>query len=247
MAWQGREPGRSLEFLKKVRRNVPIVLHGVSLNIGSVDPLDKNYLQRLKQLIDVIEPEWVSDHLCWTGVNGENLHDLLPVPYTEESLRLIAEKLDEVQNYLGRRILIENPSSYLEFKQSTISEWDFIGELVARADAGLLLDVNNVYVSSVNHGFDPRVYLKAIPWNRVGQIHLAGHSDMGGYLIDTHDAPVCNEVWSLYRQLMAEKGAVSTMIERDANIPEWSILETELLQIQRIQNGEKHQCASVTL
>jgi uncharacterized protein len=204
------------------------VLHGVSLSLGSADPLNEDYLARLRALVDRIEPAWVSDHLCWTGVDGVNLHDLLPLPYTEEVLNYLAARIDRVQGVLGRRILVENVSSYLTFAESQISEWEFVAELAKRADCGLLLDVNNVYVSSVNHGFDPLRYLDALPAERIGQIHLAGHSRQGGVLIDTHDHPVCPEVWALYRAAVERFGAVSTMIERDDHIPEFAELVAEL-------------------
>jgi uncharacterized protein len=218
-----------------------VMLHGVSLSVGSCDPIDKAYMKRLKELIDIVQPHIVSDHLCWTGIDGKNSHDLLPVPYTQEALQLIAEKIDQVQNILGRRILIENASSYLEYADSEMTEWDFISALIKQADCGLLLDINNVYVSSVNHSFDPKKYLKNIPHQRVGQIHLAGHSDMGGYLIDTHDHDVCNDVWNLFRWFTSHYGKFSTMIERDGNIPEWNILEKELIKIGDIRHESKLQ------
>lgn len=243
MAWQMQDElrlGKSFQTLQKVRRNLPVALHGVSLNLGSSDALDFDYLKNLKDLIDKIEPEIVSDHLCWTGVNGKNIHDLLPIPYTEEALKLMTEKVEIVQNFLGRRVLIENPSSYLEFNQSEIPEWDFLSELLEKADCGLLLDINNVYVSSVNHGFNPLTYLKSIPKERIGQIHLAGHSTMkGDYLIDTHDTPICDEVWDLYRWAVSQFDLVSTMVERDDNIPEWEELEKEVLKIKRIRDEEQ--------
>lgn len=243
MAWpskDGLQFGRAFQNLQKVRENLPIALHGVSMNLGSCDRLNPDYLKNLKDLADKIEPAIISDHLCWTGVNGRNVHDLLPVPYTEESLNLIAEKIDFVQNFLGRRILIENPSSYLEFSQSEMSEEDFISALAIKADCGLLLDINNVFVSSVNHNFDPYTYLKRVPKERVGQIHLAGHSVMkGGYLIDTHDAPICEEVWNLYRWFVTESGLMSTMVERDDNIPEWEELEKEVLKIKGIRDEKQ--------
>lgn len=227
---------RSVGFLEKIRREVPVYLHGVSLNIGSADPVDLDYLNRLKKLIEQINPAIVSDHLCWNGVDGRNLHDLMPVPYNRVMLDHVANKIDQVQNFLKRRIVIENPSSYFEFKYSDMNESDFMSELVTQADCGLLLDVNNVYVSSVNHGFKAKDYFEKIPQNRVAQIHLAGHSVRDGYLIDTHDAPVCPEVWDLYRYVTARFGKISTMLERDDDIPEWSELEKEVLMIGKIQN-----------
>lgn len=239
MPWENQGFGRALQNLKKMRSDLPVALHGVSMNLGSTDELDMNYLNRLKTLVDAIEPAVISDHLSWTGINGENLHDLLPLPYTKESLALVSERIDKVQNFLGRRILIENPSSYLEFSNSEMSESDFLIDLLTEADCGLLLDVNNVYVSSINHGFKAIDYFKNLPSERIGQIHLAGHSKLNGYLIDTHDAPVCDEVWDLYRQVVAQFGLRSTMIERDGNIPDWHELEIEILKIGNIENEIK--------
>ncbi|MGZ3772933.1 MAG: MNIO family bufferin maturase [Pseudobdellovibrionaceae bacterium] len=241
MAWQGSDGtlGRAFQTLQKIRKNLPVALHGVSLNLGSADKLDMDYLKRLKDLADKIDPVIISDHLAWTGVNGKNIHDLLPIPYTEEALKLIVEKIEIVQNLMGRRILIENPSSYLEFNQTEIPEWEFISTLIKKADCGLLLDINNVYVSSVNHGFDPRTYLKNIPQEQIGQIHLAGHSVMDGYLIDTHDTPICAEVWDLYRWSVSQFPSISTMVERDGNIPEWNELEEEILKIKGIRDEEE--------
>jgi len=236
MAWERAGYGQSLIDLTQIRKNFPVSLHGVSLNLGSVDQVNTQYLSRLKQLVDQIEPVIISDHLSWTGINGEVLHDLLPIPYTQEALEHIASKIDQVQNKLGRRILIENPSTYLEFKNSEMSEVEFIRQVLSKTDCGLLLDINNIYVNSVNHGFDPRMYLQNIPGERIGQIHLAGHSDMGGYLIDTHNAPVCNEVWDLFQYSIELFGTKSTMIERDDNIPEWNELEIELLKIGGIRD-----------
>lgn len=239
MPWKGRPLGKSFQTLEKIRSRLPVVLHGVSLSIGSVDELDFDYLNRLKLLIDRIEPAWVSDHLCWTGVSGQNSHDLLPLPYNEETLNLVVKKWQTVQDFLGRKMLIENPSSYLEFNNSEMTEWEFVKQLLIGADCGLLLDINNVYVSSINHNFDPKLYLQSLPKERIGQIHLAGHSKLDGYLIDTHDAPVCDAVWELYRWACAHFGKVSTMIERDGNIPEWSELEQELLHAKEIRNEQK--------
>jgi len=236
MAWENQEIGEAHQILLNVRKDYPVMLHGVSLSVGSVDSLNQSYLRRLKQLIEIIQPKIVSDHLCWTGVDGKNLHDLLPVPYTEEALQLISEKIDQVQNFLGRKILIENASSYLEYQASEMTEWDFLSELTKRADCGILLDINNVYVSSINHNFDAKKYLQNIPIHRVGQIHLAGHSQVDGHLIDTHDEPVCDEVWNLFRWFTGQYGKFSTMIERDGNIPAWKELEFELLKIGEIRN-----------
>lgn len=236
MPWSDGKFRKSFVTLDHIRQQIPVALHGVSLNIGSNDNIDMDYLKRLKLLIDQIQPMIVSDHLSWTGVNGLNMHDLLPIPYTKEALQKISDKVDLVQNFLGRKILLENPSSYLEFENSELSEWDFISELLKKADCDLLLDINNVYVSSVNHNFDPKVYLSNIPQNRLGQVHLAGHSNMDGYLIDTHDTPICEEVWDLYKWSTNHFGLINTMVERDGNIPEWTELEKEILKIGEIRN-----------
>ena len=230
--------GRSLEILDRIRRDHAIVLHGVSLSIGSTDPLNLPYLKRLRGLIDRVQPAWVSDHICWTGAEGENLHDLLPLPFTEESLRHLTARIQRVQDRLGRRMIFENVSSYLTFKHSEMTEWEFLEELCRRADCGLLLDLNNIYVSSVNQGFDPVVYLEAISPERVGQLHLAGHSKRNGYLLDTHDQPVSPAVWELYRMALRRFGAVSTLIEWDASIPKYSVLEAEAVTARRIRLAE---------
>ena len=211
------------------------------MNIGSTDPLDLSYLKQLKKLVDRVDPMMISDHCCWTGVNGQNVHDLLPLPFTEEVVKHIASRVAKVQDLLGRRMMLENVSSYLTFTLSEMTEWEFLSEIARRADCGLLLDVNNVYVSSVNHGFDPMDFLNGIPVERVGQMHLAGHSTKrlkSGrvYLIDTHDHPVCDEVWALYGKAVERFGVVNTMIEWDAKIPSFQRLEEELGKAARIQN-----------
>lgn len=226
--------GKPLRYLERLRERYPIVLHGVSLSIGSTDALDKKYLRQLRSLADRLEPAWISDHLCWTGVGGVNLHDLLPLPYTEEALQHVVERILQTQELLGRRILIENVSSYIAFPQSAMSEHEFLAELAVRSDCLLLLDVNNVYVSSVNHDFDPRTYIAALPQDRIRQIHLAGHSRQGPYLIDTHDAPISEPVWALFRDAIARFGPVPTMIERDANIPQLGELLAELDRAREI-------------
>jgi uncharacterized protein (UPF0276 family) len=220
--------GKPLDYLERIRERFPLVMHGVSLSIGSTDPIDFEYLAMVRALALRIEPHWISDHLCWTGVDGRNLHDLLPLPYTEEALACVAARVGQVQDALGRQILLENVSSYLSFHADEMSEWDFLREVAARADCNILLDINNIYVSSVNHGFDPAKYLQAMPKSRVRQFHLAGHSDMGGHLIDTHDHPIVAPVWDLYAQAVALFGDVPTMIERDDNIPELGELVAEL-------------------
>ena len=220
--------GQPLSYLDRIRERFPMVMHGVSLSIGSTDPLDVNYLRDVRELAARVQPEWISDHLCWTGVEGKNLHDLLPLPYTEEALKLVAGRVGEVQDRLGRQILLENVSSYLTYRDSELSEWQFLSEVAARADCAILLDINNIYVSSVNHGFDPVEYLDAIPASRVRQFHLAGHSNMDGYLIDTHDHPIVAPVWDLYAKALDRFGEVPTMIERDDNIPPLLELVEEL-------------------
>jgi uncharacterized protein (UPF0276 family) len=220
--------GKPLHYLERVRERFPLVMHGVSLSIGSTDPLDFKYLAQVRALAARIEPHWISDHLCWTGIEGRNLHDLLPLPYTEEALDSVVARVGQVQEALGRQILLENVSSYLSFRSSEMSEWEFLGEVAQRADCAILLDINNIYVSSVNHGFDPLTYLRAIPKLKVRQFHLAGHSNMGGHLIDTHDHPIAPAVWDLYGAAVAHFGAVPTMIERDDNIPALSELVAEL-------------------
>ncbi|WP_172199700.1 DUF692 domain-containing protein [Niveibacterium sp. COAC-50] len=226
--------GKPLHYLDAIRRDYPMVMHGVSLSIGSTDPLDRDYLAALKALASRVDPAWISDHLCWTGVDHQNLHDLLPMPYTEAALRHLTERIDQVQDYLGRQILLENVSSYIAFANDEVAEWDFLAELAQRADCLLLLDVNNVYVSSVNHGFDPRRFIDRLPGDRVRQIHLAGHEDHGDYLIDTHDHPICNAVWDLYAYAVERLGQVPTMIERDDNIPALPELLAELDQARAI-------------
>ncbi|MBI3542336.1 MAG: DUF692 domain-containing protein [Deltaproteobacteria bacterium] len=230
--------GRPQHVLEKVRAERPIVFHGVSLSIGSVDPLCPGYLEKLKALVDRFEPAMVSDHLCWTSNGGQNLHDLLPLPYTREAADHVVERVQRVQDKLKRRILLENVSSYLTFEHSEMEEWEFLTEIATRADCGLLLDVNNVYVSAINHGFDPLAYLDGVPAERVGQFHLAGHSTndtgQGLFLIDTHDHPVCDEVWSLYGEALKRFGLAPTMIEWDANIPDYARLEAELGKAREI-------------
>ncbi|MBV8405691.1 MAG: DUF692 domain-containing protein [Gammaproteobacteria bacterium] len=226
--------GRPLHYLSRFRERYPLAMHGVSLSIGSSTPLSRDYLRDLRSLAQRIEPAWISDHLCWTGVAGRNTHDLLPLPYTEEALAQVVERVRTVQDFLGRRILLENVSSYVQFSDSRLTEWEFLAEIAARADCLILLDVNNVYVSAVNHGFDPLEYLHAIPVERVQQIHLAGHEDHGEYLVDTHDHPVPDPVWTLYAAALRRFGRVSTMIERDDHIPPLEELCAELAQARAL-------------
>ena len=218
------EGGRALEVLEGVRANYPIVMHGVSMSIGSTDPLNRDYLRQLRDLARRFEPAWISDHLCWTGVAGRNLHDLLPLPYTEEAIRHVVARIREVQDVLERPILIENVSSYMAFADSTMTEWEFISAIANEADCGILLDINNIFVSAFNHRFDANDYIDAVPAERVVQYHLAGHSDHGTYLLDTHDHPVRDEVWALYERAARRFGAVSAIVEWDDNIPEFTEL-----------------------
>ena len=226
--------GKPLHFLDRIREHYPMVMHGVSLSIGSSDPLDFDYLAGLKRLAGRIEPEWVSDHLCWTGVDGRNLHDLLPLPYTEEAIAHVAGRVSRVQDYLGRRILLENVSSYVTYTDSRVPEWEFLAAVAERADCWILLDVNNVHVSAHNHGFDALDYLGGVPSERVRQIHLAGHSHNGSLIIDTHDHPVPDPVWELYVEAVARLGPVSTMIERDDDIPPLAVLLDELARARAL-------------
>ncbi len=236
METHGGSGGRARAVLETVRRDTPVALHGVSLSIGSADPLDRDYLRRLKDLVKWIDPVRVSDHLCWTGVGGVNLHDLLPLPYTEETVRRVAERVARVQDFLGRRLLLENVSSYLRYAHSDMTEWACLSEIARRADCGLLLDINNVYVSAVNHGFDPMDFLNGIPAARVEEFHLAGYFDRGDTLIDTHDRPVHPPVWNLYRAAVRRFGAVPTLIEWDDRIPPFDRLWREARTADRIQN-----------
>jgi uncharacterized protein (UPF0276 family) len=219
--------GRPRRILSEIRALAPVALHGVSLNIGSVDPLDAEYLDALAALCERVQPSWVSDHLCWTGVGGSNLHDLLPLPHAEDVVRHVAERVLRVQDRLRRRIALENVSSYARFTADAMSEWEFLAAVATAADCGILLEVNNVYVNACNHGFDARAFLDAVPAQRVFQIHLAGHSIEGALRIDTHDARVCDEVWQLYAPALARLGPVSTLIEWDARIPALEVLEAE--------------------
>jgi uncharacterized protein len=211
--------GRPLAVLERVRADTPVVLHGVSLSIGSTDPLDARYLRELRTLSERIEPAWVSDHLCWGSHGRRYAHDLLPLPYTDEALAHVVDRVRQVQDALGRRILLENVSSYVAFAHSTMTEWAFLDAVAAGADCGILLDVNNVFVSAANHGFRAGDYLAGLPADRIGQIHLAGHSDHGTHLLDTHDAAVPEGVWSLYQEAVRRFGPVATLVEWDDHIP----------------------------
>ncbi len=227
--------GRPLAALERARALAPIVLHGVSLSIGSTDPLDDAYLAALQSLATRCEPAWISDHLCWSRIGGRYVHDLLPLPYTEEALDHVVGRVAAVQDRLRRQILLENVSSYLTYAHSTISEWEFLGAVAERADCGLLLDVNNVYVSATNHGFSAETFLAGLPADRIGQIHLAGHTDMGAYLFDTHDGPVIDAVWDLYRRAVRRFGRVSTLIEWDDRVPDLPVVVAEASRARAVE------------
>ncbi|MGH3784131.1 MAG: MNIO family bufferin maturase [Pseudonocardiaceae bacterium] len=235
--------GYPRHVLDRVAEQYPVVLHGVSLSIGSIDPLDFDYLRRLRRLADAVRAAWVSDHVCWTGVAGSNTHDLLPIPFTEAALAHVVHRVRIVQEFLERPLVLENPSTYVGFTASTMSEYEFLARLATDADCGLLLDVNNVYVSAVNHDFDPYSYLRALPHERVVQIHLAGHTDAGTHLVDTHDHPVAREVWELYGQALRLTGPVSTLLEWDDHLPDFPRLQTEL----SLARQHAHQVARETV
>ena len=222
--------GRPRYVLDQLAERYRIVMHGVSMSIGSTDPLNLDYLRKLKSLADAVRAAWISDHVCWTGVAGRNSHDLLPLPYNEQSLRHVVERIRIVQDVLERPLVLENPSSYVTFTSSTMSEAEFVSRMATEADCGLLLDVNNVYVSSVNHDFDPMEYLDEIPRERVVQFHLAGHTNLGTHLIDTHDGHVIDPVWQLYRRAHDLTGGASTLLEWDAKIPPFPVVHAEVLK-----------------
>lgn len=225
--------GRPLDVLERVAARYPLVLHGVSLSIGSTDPLDRAYLDELGRLAERSGARWVSDHLCWTGVAGRNVHDLLPLPYDEATLRHVVARVRKVQDRLGRPLVLENPSTYLEFTRSTMGEAEFLARVAEEADCGLLLDVNNVYVSARNHGFDPLAYLDALPHARVVQYHVAGHTDHGTHVIDTHIGPVIDAVWELLGQALARTGPRSILLEWDEEIPPFEVVQAELEKARR--------------
>ena len=224
--------GRPLDFVDAVAGRYPVAMHGVSLSIGSTDPLDRDYLRELRALRDRIGARWVSDHLCWTGAAGKNTHDLLPMPFTKEALNHVVDRVRAVQDFLGAPLALENPSSYLEFEQSTMTEWDFLAEVAERADCALLLDVNNVYVSSYNHGFDPGKYLAAVPFDRVVQLHVSGHTSYETHIVDTHIGPVIDPVWELLGEAYVRSGSdgVSVLLEWDAEIPTFEETHAEALR-----------------
>jgi uncharacterized protein (UPF0276 family) len=237
--------GRPRHVLEQIAERYPIVMHGVSMSIGSTDPLNIEYLKKLKKLASAVGARWVSDHLCWTGVAGLNSHDLLPIPLNEETLRHVVERIRVVQDLLERPLVLENPSSYVTFADSTMTEWEFLTRMSEEADCGLLLDVNNVYVSSRNHDFDPREYIENVPHERIVQCHLAGHTNLGTHIIDTHDDHVINPVWELYRLAHQLTGGVSTLLEWDAKIPEFPVVHAEVLKAKQFM-GEQLGDAATT-
>lgn len=228
--------GKPLFYLDKIRRDYPVAMHGVAMNLGSMDRLDRDYIESIKTLAQRVEPAIISDHICWTGFAGKRLHDLLPLPYTEEAVQHVSARIQQAQDMLGRRLVIENVSSYME-ANTPMQEWEFVSAIAQAADCDLLVDINNIYVSSLNHGFDPLVYLQALPKQRVRQLHLAGHSHNGALCIDTHDHPVCDAVWHLYQHAVQLFGPVPVMIERDDNIPPLAELIQELEYARQICNG----------
>jgi hypothetical protein len=230
--------GRPLHVLDRVAERYPVVLHGVSLSVGSTDPVNFDYLRKLKALAERVKAHWISDHLCWTGVTGLNTHDLLPMPYTDQALRHTIERVKIIQDSLERPIALENASTYLEFAASTWPESEFLAAIAEQANCGILLDVNNVYVSSFNHGFDPQEYIDRIPRDRVVQMHLAGHTNKGTHILDTHSDYVIETVWKLYRYAHRRLGGVATLLEWDANIPEFDVVHGEALKARRFREQE---------
>lgn len=234
--------GRAFEWLDYFKERYTIIPHGVSMSIGSMDPLNKDYLKRLKKLLNYLNAPWFSDHICWTGVHGRNLHNLMPLPYTKETVAHVVAKIKQLQQEIERPFIFENVSSYVTFKASEMTEWEFISEVSEQADCGILLDINNIYVSAYNHDFDPMAYLLGVPKDRVVQFHLAGHTDKGEYLMDTHDHPVCDGVWELYKHAVAHYGDVTVLLERDEAIPPLEELVEELCQARTISESITHKC-----
>ena len=231
--------GRQLNYLDQIAERYPIAMHGVSLSVGSTDPIDFGFLDKLSMLAERTKAVWLGDHICWTGVAGINGHDLYPVPYTEEGLRHMISRVKTIQDYLERPLVLENPSTYLTFASSSMPEEEFIARLAVEADCALLLDVNNVYVTCRNHDLDPVAYLDAIPYEHVVQVHLAGHTDNGTHCIDTHDGRVIDEVWQLYRLVHERSGGRATLLEWDAKVPKFEVLQQEVGKAARFRNGER--------
>jgi hypothetical protein len=231
--------GRPLEWLDAIADVYPVAMHGVSLSIGSTDPLDRAYLTELRALRDRTRARWVSDHLCWTGVSGKNTHDLLPMPYTEEALRHVVDRVRAVQDFLGAPLALENPSTYAEFASGQMKEWEFLARLAEEADCAILLDVNNVFVSAFNHGFDPRTYLAAVPFDRVVQLHVAGHTHHETHIIDSHIGPVIDDVWRLLGDAWRRAGGASVLLEWDAEIPSFEVTHAEALRARQFIGGAR--------
>ena len=230
--------GRPRHILRQIAESYPVVMHGVSLSIGSTAALDFDYLRQLKVLAKEVQPKWISDHLCWTGVLGINSHDLLPMPLTEESLQHVCQRIHQVQDFLERPLILENPSTYLTFQQSTMTEWDFLSEMTNQTGCGLLLDVNNVYVSAFNNDFDPFTYINALPAERIVQLHLAGHQHCGDHIIDTHDREVVPSVWELFHLAWQRTGGVATLLEWDSDIPPFAEYHAELLKAHQYMSTQ---------
>jgi len=226
--------------IQKIAEQYPIVMHGVSLSIGSTDPINFDYLKKIKKLATKIDAKWVSDHLCWTGILSKNAHDLLPLPLTEESLKHVVNRIKQVQDFLERPLVLENPSSYVQFQEDSFTEYEFISEMANASDCRLLLDLNNVYVSSFNHNYEALTYIKSLPLDKVVQFHLAGHTNKGTHIIDTHDNHVVDDVWDLYKETIQYTGQVSTLLEWDANIPDLTVLQAEVLKAKTIFETEKN-------
>jgi uncharacterized protein (UPF0276 family) len=245
LRWDDGFLPHSAIVLEKIRKHMPIALHGVALSLASAESVKQSYFRHLKELISRVDPIWISDHLCWTGVGKHNSHDLLPFPFTSDFLKVIVDKIDFIQSELKRPILVENVSSYLSFADSTFTEWDFLIEVARRSGCGLLLDINNIYVNSFNHKYDPLDFLSAIPAPLVGQIHLAGHRRYDTVIIDTHDNFICDEVWALYRTWVQQNGQQSVLLEWDFNVPSWETMEKELLKIRHIYENKQGKSRTV--
>jgi uncharacterized protein (UPF0276 family) len=234
LGFQEFREGPALDRLLKVREHYPVVLHGVSLGIGGADPLNREYLNKLKNLKEQVQAEWISDHLCWSSLGGHNLHDLLPLRYSRDVLDHVCARIEEAQDFLGQRLLFENVSSYISYRGDQMQEWEFIAEITRKTGCALLLDLNNIFVSSRNHGFDPNLYLDAIPLGAVQQVHLAGPLEKEGYFIDTHDSVVREEVWALYARFLSRFGKVSTMLEWDEKVPPLQVVEQEIGKAKKL-------------